>query len=492
MQVRKISLFLPSPIFLAVAFGVFILLLATLAQAKVVSTASTRTNAQERAEAGIPMEMRAADKSAMISRGMESERGTAPSRLGSGVVEQVPGAQGVAAPAAAGASRPPMSPEAQLAFEKAFAKSAARQKEISVPRTARPATEDTASQAAGTYTVKTASPGSDLKQPVIKNTGIVRAMPANNSAAPSGNNSVASANWRIKIKDAAIAAGEHVRLGEIAEPVGEYPRQLWAELSERELWPAPGEAAKPMSISRNNLKEQMRSYLVDLERICIYPSTLTIQQGGDLVQEAELRSLIVKYLTIHLAGMPGEVEVNDVKVPPYIFLAQKGQQVVPELVSKPGPGRMSLRLEVKDMDNSVLRRYTASCFVDVWATVPCAAMPLNKEDVVNPDKVVFMRKNLAHTRGGSDAVWDGRGGPYRVMRAVGAEQVIYQADIAYVPAVRRGGQVQLVYEKGNIRLVANAEAQGDASLGETVTVRNLQSKKLITAVVQSPDTVIVN
>lgn len=492
MQMRKISFFLPSPIFLGVAFGVLILLLATLAQAKVVSTASTRTNAQERAEAGIPMEMRAADKSALISRGVESERGTAPSRLGSGVVEQVPGAQGVAAPAATGLSRPPLSPEAQVAFDKAFAKSAARQKEISVPTAAKVVTESDVSQSAGTYTVKTPAPDSAVKEPVIKHNGIVKAVPASNPAAAGANNSVASANWRIKIVDAAIAAGEHVRLGEIAEPVGEYPKELWAELSERELWPAPDEVAKPMSIARNKLKEQMRSYLVDLERICIYPTALTIQQGGDLVQEPELRSLIVKYLTIHLAGMPGEVEVNDVKVPPYIFLSQKGQQVVPELVSKPGPGRMSLRLEVKDMDSSVLRRYTASCFVDVWATVPCAATPLNKEDLVNPDKIVFMRKNLAHTRGGSDAVWDGRGGPYRVMRAVGAEQVIYQADIAYVPAVRRGGQVQLVYEKGNIRLVANAEAQGDASLGETVTVRNLQSKKLITAVVQSADTVTVN
>lgn len=130
-----------------------------------------------------------------------------------------------AAPAATGLSRPPLSPEAQVAFDKAFAKSAARQGS-SVPTAAKVVTESDVSQSAGTYAVKTPAPDSAVKEPVIKHNGIVKAVPASNPAAAGANNSVASANWRIKIVDAAIAAGEHVRLGEIAEPVGEYPRTL--------------------------------------------------------------------------------------------------------------------------------------------------------------------------------------------------------------------------------------------------------------------------
>lgn len=301
-----------------------------------------------------------------------------------------------------------------------------------------------------------------------------------------------TAEWRIKITDAAVVQGEYVRLGEIAEPLGDYPPQKWDQLKTMVLWPAPENTGKAMSISKVKLKEQLRGYLEDLERICIYPSSLAIQQGGVVVRESELRGLVVNYLTKELIGLPGEVSFSDIKVPSYIFLSNSGQQVIPQLVSKAGAGRMSMRLEVLDLDGSSLRKYTGSAFVDLWIDVPCAKNPLNKEDTVDVDNIVFMRKNLAHLRGGIDDIWDGRGGPYRAMRSIGSEQVIYHADLSGIPTVRRGRTVTLVYLKGNIRLQVTAQAQADAALGETVSVRNLQSKKLITGIVQSSDTVLVN
>lgn len=298
--------------------------------------------------------------------------------------------------------------------------------------------------------------------------------------------------WRIKIRDAVVVNSEYVTLGEIADPLGEFPEEKWAELKHRKLWPAPELIGKPMSISKNKLKEQMRGYLEDIERFCMYPSSLAIQQGGAVMLEAELRSAVVKYLTAETIGLPGEVNFSDIKTPEYIFLSHSQQTVEPQLVSKPGAGRMSLRFVVTDLDGTVLRRYTGSAFVDLWVSIPCASIPLNKEDTVDVDKIKFMRKNIAHLRGTLDDIWDGRGGPYRVMRNIGAEQVIYVSDLSGVPTVRRGNNVNLIYEKGSVRLQVTAQAQADAGLGETVSVRNLQSKKLITAVVQGPDTVLVN
>ena len=302
----------------------------------------------------------------------------------------------------------------------------------------------------------------------------------------------ASQEWRIKIREAAIVHGEHVRLGEIADALGDVPSERWDELKNLRLWPAPEIIGKPMSVSRTTLKTQMRSYLEDLERICIYPSSLAIQQGGALLAGEELRSRVVKYLTQELVGLPGEVEITDIKTPSYIFLAHSQQSVETQVISKPGAGRMSLRLVVSDLDGTVLRRYTGSAFVNLWVSVPCASIPLNKEDVLSVDMIKFMRKNVAHLRGNVDDIWDGRGGPYRVMRSIGAEQVIYVSDLSGVPTVRRGSTVNLIYNKGNVRLQVQAQAQGDATLGENVTVRNMQSKKLVTAVVQSADTVLVN
>ena len=302
----------------------------------------------------------------------------------------------------------------------------------------------------------------------------------------------AQPDWRIKIMDAAVVNGANVRLGEIAEPLGNYPQAEWEKLKNKELWPSPQELGKPMSISKNKLKEQIRGYLGDTERICIYPSSLALQQGGALVREGDLRGLVVKYLTNNLMGLPGEVNFSDIKTPAYIFLSSSQQQVVPSMVSKVSSGRMSLRFEVLDIDGTPLRRYTGSAFVDLWVNVPCASTPLNKDDQIDVDKIVFMRKNMAHIRGNLEDVWDGRGGPYRVMRSIGSEQVIYTADLSGVPTVRRGRTVNLIYNKGNIKLTVTAQAQDDAGLGDVITVRNMQSKKLVSATVQSADTVLIN
>ena len=298
--------------------------------------------------------------------------------------------------------------------------------------------------------------------------------------------------WRIKIRDAAVVASQYVRLGEIADPLGDYPEDIWAGIKNKQLWLAPETIGQPMRINKNKLKVQMRSYLEDLERICIYPSSLAIQQGGGVVLAPDLRAMVVKYLTAETVGLPGEVNLGDISTPEYIFLSHSQQTIEPQLLSKPGAGRMSLRFVVKDLDGSILRRYTGSAFVNLWVSVPCASIPLNKEDSIDVDKIKFMRKNLASLRGDLSGIWDGRGGPFRVMRSIGAEDVIYVSDLSGVPTVRRGRNVNLIYEKGNVRLQVEAQAQADAALGETVTVRNLQSKKLITAIVQGTDTVLVN
>ena len=187
--------------------------------------------------------------------------------------------------------------------------------------------------------------------------------------------SPAKREWRIKIRDAAVVNGEFVRLGEIAEALGDVPQERWAELKNMRLWPAPEVIGKPMSVSRSTLKTQMRSYLEDLERICIYPSSIAIQQGGALISGEELQNRVVKYLTKETIGLPGEVEFSDIKTPAYIFLSHSQQSIEPEVISKLGPGRMSLRFVVSDLDGTVLRRYTGSAFINLWVSVPCASVP---------------------------------------------------------------------------------------------------------------------
>ncbi|MDL2268136.1 flagellar basal body P-ring formation chaperone FlgA, partial [Desulfovibrio sp. OttesenSCG-928-G15] len=180
--------------------------------------------------------------------------------------------------------------------------------------------------------------------------------------------------------------------------------------------------------------------------------------------------------------------LTDFRLPQHVFMQHSGQELVLDLAKKMTPGRNSLRLLVKEMDGTVVQKLTGSVFADCWAEVPCSTVTLNRDDLLEHSKVTFKRMNLANLR--SDP-WDGRGGPWRVSRPIGVGQVIYASDVAHIPTVRKGSIVTLVYEGRTVQLALQAEALADGAAGETILVRNLESRKDVYAVVRDSSTVVV-
>ena len=293
--------------------------------------------------------------------------------------------------------------------------------------------------------------------------------------------------WRLRVREATVASSRMVTLGDIADPLGSIPPEEWRSLAAQALWPAPEEAGKPMQINKARLAAALREVLGPLADRCILPNSLVIQRGGCVLREEDLHALLVKNLAEPLRALPGTAELQDVRLPPYIFLAHPQQQVTLEPV-KLAPGRLSLRFIVQEMDGAVLRRVAATAFLNLWMEVPCAAKALNRGDALEPDAVTFVRMNAAHMR---EIPWDGHGGPWQVQRAIAPNQPILQGDLLAQSMLRKGSVVNLVYEKGNVRMSARAEVLADAEPGSTVMVRNLQSKKQIFATVIDSSTVMV-
>jgi flagella basal body P-ring formation protein FlgA len=295
----------------------------------------------------------------------------------------------------------------------------------------------------------------------------------------------AQEEWRLRVREAAVIPSRMVTLGDIADPLGPMPPEEWRRLAAQELWPAPDEAGKPMQINKARLAAALREVLGPLADQCILPNSLVIQRGGAVLREEDLHSLLVKNLTEPLRALPGTAELQDVRVPPYIFLAHPRQQVALEPVTL-APGRLSLRFVVQEMDGVVLRRVAATAFLNVWMETPCAAKPLHRGDALTPDAVTFVRMNAAHMR---ELPWDGRGGPWQVQRAIAPNQPILQGDLVTHAMLRKGALVNLVYEKGNVRMSVQAEVLADAEPGAAVAVRNLQSKRQVFATVIDSNTV---
>lgn len=293
-------------------------------------------------------------------------------------------------------------------------------------------------------------------------------------------------DWRLRIRDAAVTSGEMVTLGDIADPLGNVPPDMWLKLAATPLWPAPTEAGKAFQVNKARLSQALREVLKEVAERCILPTSIAVQRGGFVLREDDLRAFLVRSLTPQLNALPGKGELNDFRLPPYIFLAHPQQRVELE-AGKVVPGRITFRYVVREIDGEVLKKVAGSAFLDLWVEVAAAARPLSKGEALRPESVTFIRMNVAQMR---EKPWDGRGGPWQVLRPIPTGQAIFQGDLATQSMVRKGNIVMLVYEKGNVRIETQAEVMTDAEPGETIAVRNIQTKKQIYAVVRDARTVV--
>lgn len=291
--------------------------------------------------------------------------------------------------------------------------------------------------------------------------------------------------WRLRVREAAVVREAVVRLGDIADPLGNMPRGEWERLAAVPLWPAPETPGKPLQINRQRLGDALRKALGEVADACLLPNSLAVQRDGAVLLEEDLRSLVVKTLTPQINLLGGHGELTDFRLPAYAFTAHDGQSVVLE-AGDVAPGRISLRFAVREMDGAAVRRFSGSVFLNLWMDVPCPVRPLGKGEAVTPDVITFMSCNLAYQKG---AVWDGRGGPWQTVRSLGASQSILASDLTPLSAVHRGDKLTLVYTRGNVRISAMVEALEEGGPGDTIAVRNLDSKKQIYATVLDADTV---
>ena len=312
--------------------------------------------------------------------------------------------------------------------------------------------------------------------------------PASNTPNYYGQAPTGEVPWRIRFFEAAIIEGDTVLLGEVAIPAGEIPPALWEQYKKRPLWPAPPANKGAVNMTRPKLQEAVVHTMKDLAPYCLFPGSMALQRGGAVVDRATIQQTVTKELTPYLAALPGETTLSDFRLPQSIFLEHQGQTLQLEEIKKISAGRTSVRLLVKELDGKVVQKISGSVFIDCWTEVPSAAAPLNRDDILTPDKITFVRQNLAHLKGN---IWDGRGGPWRVVRPLGVQQVIYQNDLSYIPTVRKGSIVTLTYIGNSITLTTQAEALADGSVGENIAVRNLQSKKEVFAVIKDASSVVI-
>ncbi len=291
----------------------------------------------------------------------------------------------------------------------------------------------------------------------------------------------------ILLKPLVCVAGKSVTLRDLA--VADIPDDLWQQIADTPLFLSPRQNGRKMRVSRRDMKLFLEKSLPEIADLCTIPSQILVQRGGRFWDKADLRQKVDKFLTAKVAGAKGEIVFRDHQLPGWIFSGKDGKDVRVELARKLAPGRIALRLTLQDATGRSVRRFSGSVFMDQWLTVPCAVHPLNRGERVNlATDVNFLRKNMAYLR---EPVWDGKGGIWRVVRPVGTSQPLYASSLEPMPVVARGKRCVLKFLGRYIELEVPALALEDGGIGQSIMVRNLQSKKTVVGRVVAAETVVV-
>ncbi|MFM8983075.1 MAG: flagellar basal body P-ring formation chaperone FlgA [Spartobacteria bacterium] len=216
--------------------------------------------------------------------------------------------------------------------------------------------------------------------------------------------------------------------------------------------------------------------------------TVVTSVGGYQLGEAQVLDALQRELTVSL-GLRGDLKLQFVEPwTPVEIKNDKDWSIVVDGIPKTGltanfPVRFSLDVAGKKI--GIWQMHVKAQMIEpVWVStrrlergesINPAVAALKEVDVLNANKEVLTANDKLDY--------------YEVAHSVAADQVISRADITPRHIVRRGKVVDVVVNDGGINITMKAMALADGGVGETIGVRNMDSKKDFQAQVVGSNTV---
>jgi flagella basal body P-ring formation protein FlgA len=208
------------------------------------------------------------------------------------------------------------------------------------------------------------------------------------------------------------------------------------------------------------------------------------------VAESELRSLLTDAVRQERGGESGELELEFVRPPGNLCVADEPVKL--KILDFPGSGlnpNLILRFELQGA-RETFGPWQTSVKARLWRDVLVAASALSRGESLSDADLSTERQDLLLVR---DAVPVSRKGDtaFELAQSVPAGTVLSTRYIRRRPAVLRGKIVAALVQDGPLNITVKVEVLEDGVPGQTVRVRNVQSKREFQGKVQNEQTVLV-
>ncbi|BBF91846.1 flagellar basal body P-ring formation chaperone FlgA [Blastochloris tepida] len=238
------------------------------------------------------------------------------------------------------------------------------------------------------------------------------------------------------------------------------------------------EALKPFGLSALDTRG-LSDVVVSRRSRTIHPDHMKATLANAIA--AQTRTAQAKDLLISLDRQPQTLQVEE---------AATGELQVKHLYYDPRTGRFDATLDLPGSE--ALRRQATRLTGAAVATVEAVvlARAVGRGEMLRPTDLIIERR--PRTELGSDGfIAPDSAIGMAPRRALAAGQLLRAADLMKPDLVTRNDIVTLVFEAPGVTVSTRGKANSSGGEGETVSVTNLQSKRIIQGVVTGPGTVSV-
>lgn len=255
---------------------------------------------------------------------------------------------------------------------------------------------------------------------------------------------------------------------------------------------APAPAAGSWSlVSRTSVVEVLRNAGIDLQAVRWNgPESARISRAMRDLAEPEVRDRITQELQRRFARNGGEIEVRLSRPWRTVSIPDEALEVrLQDLPSSGLQSLISLKVEVLAAGEAV-GQWFQPIQVRHWCEVPVAAASLRRGQALAEAETVLERRDLLASRGILKslpaAVQD-----YELAESLAPGQVLSERSLRLKTVVFRGRRVDARIQAGTLEITTKVEALEDGYPGQSIRVRNPQSKREFRGVVQGEDTVLI-
>ena len=309
------------------------------------------------------------------------------------------------------------------------------------------------------------------------------------TAFSTGSNLVDEQQIKVFLPPSSVINSDEYRLGEIAQLEGE-DVLLLEKISQTVIGrsPLPG---RKLTVTRSLILSRLRSQKINIKRF-VFPGSesSSIQRAALKITGKDIDQVVLKH--IRESNKNEDLKPRILAKTRDIFLprGQVSYAITSKGKYKKDGGYRNYEVEFS-IDGEAVRIVTVRTYLKLYKEVFIARDTIRRNQIIEESDLLKVRKNV--DRLPREYVTDKDQLIGKISkRTINPSEAIRRNTVSAPPLVKSGDRLQIVFETPFLRLSAPGISMAKGRKGERIPVKNLDSKIVVFAKVQTRNIVLVN